>query len=388
MAYIGKINKSTSTLATQTMDSMTGDGTTTTLSLTSTPLDVNDVSIYTDGVMQEPGVDYTLDGNTVTFTTAVPLNCYVCACQTQNGDIGTPAADSVTTDKLTDGMFTDSHISSLSASKLTGALPVLDGSAITGVGTGFMENASDPAVDTNPADGLGAVWVNTTTGNIYICTDATTDANVWVNVGGGSGNVVPFVFQGENYGYVSGGYPYPSGAVNVIDKFSFATATANATDVGDLSVARHANAGQSSPTHGYTSASNNHNVIDKFPFATDSNATDVGDLTVARGIPGGQSSTTHGYCAGGIIGGPPFDSNYIDKFTFASDANATDVGDLTGNRRYPTGQSSTTYGYTSGGFLYPNSINVIDKFSFATDGNATDVGDLTVSRQILAGQQY
>ena len=433
MAYIGKINKSTSTLATQTMDSMTGDGTTTTLSLTSTPLDVNDVSIYTDGVMQEPGVDYTLDGNTVTFTTAVPLNCYVCACQTQNGDIGTPAADSVTTDKLTDGMFTDSHISSLSASKLTGALPVLDGSAITGVGTGFMENASDPAVDTNPADGLGAVWVNTTTGNIYICTDATTDANVWVNVGGGSGNVVPFVFQGENYGYVSGGYPYPSGAVNVIDKFSFATATANATDVGDLSVARHANAGQSSPTHGYTSASNNHNVIDKFPFATDSNATDVGDcsvarsssaagqssgtygytsggnttktidkfsfatdgnatdvgdLTVARSLPGGQSSTTHGYSSGGIIGGPPYDSNYIDKFTFASNNDATDVGDLTGNRRYCTGQSSTAYGYTSGGFLYPNSINVIDRFSFASDGNAVDVGDLTVSRQIAAGQQY
>ena len=45
MAYIGKINKSTSTLATQTMDSMTGDGTTTTLSLTSTPANVNDVSI-------------------------------------------------------------------------------------------------------------------------------------------------------------------------------------------------------------------------------------------------------------------------------------------------------------------------------------------------------
>ena len=139
MAYIGKINKSTSTLATQTMDSMTGDGTTTTLSLTSTPLDVNDVSIYIDGVMQQPGVDYTLDGNTVTFTTAVPLNCYVCACQTQNGDIGTPAADSVTTAKLTDGMFTDSHIPSLSASKLTGALPTIDGSALTGVGSGFME---------------------------------------------------------------------------------------------------------------------------------------------------------------------------------------------------------------------------------------------------------
>ena len=205
MAYIGKINKSTSTLATQTMDSMTGDGPTTTLSLTSTPANVNDVSIYTDGVMQEPGVDYTLDGNTVTFTTAVPLNCYVCACQTQNGDIGTPAADSITTDKLTDGMFTDSHIPSLSASKLTGALPALDGSALTGVGTGFMENASDPAIDTNPADGLGAVWVNTTSGEIFICTDGTTDANAWTNVGTGSGDILPWAVQGSIAGYTLGG---------------------------------------------------------------------------------------------------------------------------------------------------------------------------------------
>ena len=48
-------------------------------------------------------------------------------------------------------------------------------------------------------------------------------------------------FQGTNYGYTSGG---TTGAVSdVIDKFSFAS-DGNATDVGDLTVARRYAAGQ------------------------------------------------------------------------------------------------------------------------------------------------
>ena len=75
------------------------------------------------------------------------------------------------------------------------------------------------------------------------------------------------------------------------------------------------------------------NVIDKFPFASDSNATDHGDLTVSRGdAPGGQSSTTHGFTTGGSS-----ESNVIDKFTFASNNNATDVGNLTEGRVYCSG---------------------------------------------------
>ena len=34
------------------------------------------------------------------------------------------------------------------------------------------------------------------------------------------------------------------------------------------------------------------NTIQKFPFASDGNATDVGDLTQARQAPAGQSSST------------------------------------------------------------------------------------------------
>ena len=59
-------------------------------------------------------------------------------------------------------------------------------------------------------------------------------------------------------------------------------------------------AGQSSSESGYTSGAQTRippapafatNVIDKFPFAADANATDVGDLTQARMAAAGQSGT-------------------------------------------------------------------------------------------------
>ena len=76
------------------------------------------------------------------------------------------------------------------------------------------------------------------------------------------------------------------------------------------------------------------NIIQKFAFASDGNATDVGDLTVARYSSAGQSSTASGYSSGGR--NPT--SNIIDKFPFASDGNATDVGDLISAFHSPTGQ--------------------------------------------------
>jgi hypothetical protein len=53
----------------------------------------------------------------------------------------------------------------------------------------IFKSASDPTSNSNPSNGVGTIWANTTTGELYTCTDATTDANVWMNVGGGSGNL-------------------------------------------------------------------------------------------------------------------------------------------------------------------------------------------------------
>ena len=102
----------------------------------------------------------------------------------------------------------------------------------------------------------------------------------------------------DSNGYTSGGlsnyFPPPIVFENVIDKFPFSS-DANATDVGDLTGGRTGVAGQSSTASGYTSGglgSNSFsvrcNVIDKFPFASDANATDVGDITVARNYNAGQ----------------------------------------------------------------------------------------------------
>ena len=81
--------------------------------------------------------------------------------------------------KVVDSMITGT----ISASKLQGALPVLNGANLTGVGDGVLKAGNDPATDTNPAAGVGAVWLNTSSGEMFVCTDATTDANVWTNVG-------------------------------------------------------------------------------------------------------------------------------------------------------------------------------------------------------------
>ena len=193
-----------------------------------------------------------------------------------------------------------------------------------------------------------------------------------------------YTFQGSTSGYISGGAT-PT-LQNAILKFSF-TSDGNTSDVGDLTVTRTLVTGQSSSDNGYTSGGSappltppDQNVIDKFPFPSDANATDVGDLTVARSNLAGHSSADNGYTSGGTPGA----KNEIDKFPFSSDGNATDVGDLTASRRGQAGQSSDVSGYASGGG-YPIS-NVIDKFPFSSDANATDVGDITLGRYLTTGQ--
>ena len=175
---------------------------------------------------------------------------------------------------------------------------------IGAVAGGPTVSASDPTITTNST--LGTQWANSTSGEFYICTDATADANVWTNVGSGSGDIHPYTFQGTVSGYTCGGYTGSSTDVDVIDKFSFSS-DANATDVGDLTVINWGPSGQTSFTHGYTAGGGRYtgsvsNVIDKFSFSSDGNASDVGDLTAARKRLGGQSSSTYGYASGGNTG--------------------------------------------------------------------------------------
>jgi len=189
-------------------------------------------------------------------------------------------------------------------------------------------------------------------------------------------------------GYASGG-GFPT--VSCINKFPFAT-DSSAPVIGGLVSARQNPAGLSSLISGYVAAGGPPatNIIEKFPFASNSSSVQIGCLTVARDdTKSGISSTTNGYVGNGFS--PPLSpssSCVVDKFPFATDSNARDVLDTSTFRAVTAGFSSTTDGYSSGGFISPTSDSgVIDSFPFAADNNALCIGCLSLARYIPAGQQ-
>ena len=358
-------------------------------------------------------------------------------------------------------------------------LPAVSGAALTGI-VAATQSASDPTISTNPSGGVGTEWQNTTSGEVYICTDATAGANVWSNVGEHSGDI-QLEWGGSSYGYTKGS----SGNTNVIDRYSYTsdgnaadvgdlaqgraasnctqnetvsyiaggstssggtpanlssiekftyasggnavaqtatllgnrgfgstsctrtygywagydnvtqdnviqkwsmTSDSDATDIGNLTINKGRNAGQTDLSGGYGYSSGSHpggsNVIDRYSHSSDGNATDVGDLTEGRGASG-NSSTTHGYTATGFNGSAATDR--IDKFAWGSSVTSTDVGNVVTARYWGDGTSSTTYGYTCGG---DGANDMIDKFSFSTDGNATDVGNSTRAYTNVGSQGF
>ena len=91
-------------------------------------------------------------------------------------------------------------------------------------------------------------------------------------------------------------------------------------------------------------------------------------MTVGKYFRAGLSSETHAYSAGGVYPG----SNVLEKVPFATDSNSTDVGDVSGGSRL-AGVSSITFGYLGGDS--PNTTS-FQKFPFATDNNATSLAAL------------
>ena len=109
----------------------------------------------------------------------------------------------------------------------------------------------------------------------------------------------------------------------------------NSIRFGDLTVNRYTlGAGASSTrglfTGGYQdghSPDTDVNAIEFITIATFGNATDFGDLAVARYQPGEGASATRGVVAGGVAS--PTRTNTIDFITIATTGNASDFGDAT-----------------------------------------------------------
>jgi len=280
-------------------------------------------------------------------------------------------------------------------------IPAVDGSLLTGLGG--LSGSSDPTISTNPGT-VGTKYTNTTDGEIFICTDATAGANVWTNVGAGSGNIVPL--QSNVYGYCAGGKGGgPTVTINNIQRFAFAS-DGNATDTGDLFGPSRMGGGCSSTSHGYiwngldqSPPGNALQNIFKFSFVTGSDGALVGSLAAAVPSYGSAAcqSTTHGYGSGGYRqqdSPPAMEADEIEKWTFASDSDATDVGNLIAGSYVGASGQSSTYGYHAGGGNQygpgPNGApygDDINKWPFASDTNATDVGNLIDGRVYVSATE-
>jgi len=86
------------------VDSMTGDGSDVTLTLSVAPVSANNVQVYIDGVYQSKS-NYSISGTTLTFTTAPPNGTAVEAITHTQTSINTPANGSVAPASIASGDF-------------------------------------------------------------------------------------------------------------------------------------------------------------------------------------------------------------------------------------------------------------------------------------------
>jgi hypothetical protein len=186
----------------------------------------------------------------------------------------------------------------------------------------------------------------------------------------------------QTRGIFAGGY-YPSTS-NVIDYVTIAT-TGDATDYGDLSQGLYATARGASPVRGVIAGSNSggaENSISYMTIATTGNAKDFGDLSESRFRLSGCSNSTRAVLGGGVN---PSNTQTIEFITISTSGNGQDFGDLYKHNQRGNTASSSIRGVFAGGNQPFSNGNVIQYIAIPTTGNSVDFGDLVNARQGLFG---
>jgi len=136
MTYIG--NQPANSYTSFDSQSLTGNGTAGPYTLSASVSSANEIEVFVNFVRQRPGVAYTVAGNQLTMTGNVEsTDDFYVVYQGKAVQTVVPPDGSVTTATINDGAVTNAKIDTMAASKLTGALPAIDGSSLTGLTSGF-----------------------------------------------------------------------------------------------------------------------------------------------------------------------------------------------------------------------------------------------------------
>ena len=256
----------------------------------------------------------------------------------------------------------------------------------------YKTSSSDPAAsdDTGLGYAVGTIWTNTTSGQVFICTDASAENSVWRGQEGDNINLVQHA-QGSSDAYTWGGDGGPSMSPRFrdnIEKYSLSS-DGNATDSGEFNqVIRNFRAGKYGTTLfslGGQRASNPApstsvvDTIDSFPTTAPHPVSDHGELTGGTFQYGGANdNSTHTFVHGGEWGGVQH-VDTIQKVGKASAANSTDVGETASAENGAEGcpDSIGSQGFQTAGRTQPGSTyrTDIQKYSMASDGDGSDTGD-------------
>ena len=194
-------------------------------------------------------------------------------------------------------------------------------------------------------------------------------------------------------GVFGGGYMQsPSEPAKDFIQYITISTTGNAQDFGNLTVGRDRAGSVSNITRGCVCGGSARNpsaykedTVDYITISSTGNATDFGNLTVARErMMGGSCNGIRGVLWGDSDSSPA-ETSKLDYITIDTTGNATSFGDPAMRREAHAALGNLTRGLCGGGYgpSAPNGTNVIEYITIATTGNSQDFGDLTASKSSL-----
>ena len=261
-------------------------------------------------------------------------------------------------------------------------------------------NSGDPAASNDTGEGyiVGSMWLNTTSGEQFVCTQITAEDAIWY---GQLGEVInpPFVFQATTTVGRTGGFEDGTGTSPTYQHAHIQAMTVasegNSTDIGEVSPSLGIKGWQAGcakdGSHVYymgginTSPGNSPtDEMVRHGISSPATLADIGEVNNKHAFGGnacdGSKWLTWGGGGGATSIGPPF-ATQIESTTFASPATSSDSGGDLATDIAQLGAHTdlvNSRAYSTGGLTNPGETEIDTLFYFSlgiSSGNETDYGE-------------